>query len=100
MDDLHRALTSEHILPTAYLYAVSMKGRCILGRCLRHLHRSSTGEFADDHRIRTSSVVSYSIRDGAMVVKTLSGSTYVLLNYSEGWSLDKVTTAVQRFITP
>jgi hypothetical protein len=97
IEDLYARLLKQGMHPTAYLYEAWLEGGYVCGRCLHHARSTPSGEFADNHQIQTSLVVAHNVLDDVLIVRTFSGSTYILLSYAEGESMEAVASRLLGF---
>lgn len=66
---------------TAYLTNTRIVSCCGVGVMHRHIKADSSGRFQDGHRVRTSDIRQAEQRGAFWVLRTLSGSFYVIASF-------------------
>lgn len=69
---------------TAYLTNAMFVAGCCIGRVYHHVQGDVMGRFQDGHRIRTSDVMKANQCGEYWLLRTRSGSLYVVLTFGEG----------------
>lgn len=72
---------------TAYLTNVTIVSCCGVGVMHRHVKAEPSGRFQDGHRVRTSDILQAEQHGSYWVLRTLSGSFYVIVTFHPqgGW---------------
>lgn len=72
---------------TAYLTDAVIVSCCGLGVMHRHVNAEPSGRFQDGHRLRTSDILQAEQHGSYWVLRTLSGSFYVIVTFHPqgGW---------------
>jgi hypothetical protein len=72
---------------TAYLTDVTIVSCCGFGVMHRHVNAEPSGRFQDGHRLRTSDILQAEQHRSFWVLRTLSGSFYVIVSFhlEGGW---------------
>lgn len=66
---------------TAYLTNARIVSCCAIGVMHRHIKADSSGRFQDGHRVRTSDIRQAEKHGAFWVLRTLSGSFYVIVSF-------------------
>lgn len=66
---------------TAYITDATFASCCCVGVTYRHVRADVWGRFQDGHRIRTSDVISAEQRGSFWIIRTASGSFYVIVTF-------------------
>jgi len=66
---------------TAYLTNAKIVSCCAIGVMHRHIKADSSGRFQDGHRVRTSDIRQAEQHGAFWVLRTLSGSFYVIVSF-------------------
>ncbi len=66
---------------TAYLTNATIISCCGIGVVHRHLKAEPSGRFQDGHRVRTSDILHVEQRGSFWILRTLSGSFYVIVSF-------------------
>jgi hypothetical protein len=72
---------------TAYITDAVIVSCCGFGVMHRHVKAEASGRFQDGHRLRTSDILQAEQHGPYWVLRTLSGSFYVIVSFHEqgGW---------------
>lgn len=85
-DEIKQALNDAYEYPfqvpvTSYLTNAQVIACCCVGEVHRHIRADNDGWFADWHRVRTSEIRHVMLDGDYWVIRTESGSHYVLVTF-------------------